>query len=414
MIDTDVFTSLPTSLRNYSEFASNKIQPEKLVVGGDSERMSLPKFLDEGTYGCIHRPPLRCASSSKITTYKNKISKLITKKHAEEELSEYKNIQKADPNNLFHLGEPEICPLGPIGEHSMNKNPIEKCTMYQEVKNTPDNYQLILLKDGGNDIDKFLKKTQYMMNQVKKKEMIEKCWIEFHRILKGLHVFLKQNLIHHDVKSTNIVYNVQQNRMNFIDFGMMENIKESIAKCKKDEYEWVNNWWYFPYDTTFLNETNFKQAQSMNKSEISKYVDGNLNKDIWFSTFVRISGLEKSESLRLLEDYKQFLFTDFKKTSHETFLIRYFSTLDIYGLGITFLQVLNNTKKYMNETFNTKLKTLAMKMISFCPNRRILISNCINEYEKILESSGMTQQYNFTFQSHKIVYNVKKNKTRKN
>ena len=361
-----------------------------------------PIFLDEGTYGCIHRPPLRCAKSSKNITYKDKISKLITKKHAEEELNEYKNIQKADPNNLFHLGKPETCPLGLIDDNSINKNPIKKCTMYPEVEETPDNYQLILLKDGGNDIDKFLKNIQHMVNHKNKKEIINKFWIEFHRILRGIFALLKQNLLHHDVKSTNIVYNIQKNRMNFIDFGMMENVKESITKCKKNEYGWNNNWWYFPYETNYLNEINFKQAQAMNKMEISKYVYSNLNKNIWFSTFVRLSALDKSESSRLLKEYEEYLFTDFKKTNYETFLIRYFSTLDIYGLGITFLQVLHTTKKYMSEVFNTRMKELAMKMISFNPNRRILITQCISEFEKILAISGLQ------------LFHAKKNKTRKN
>jgi len=168
----------------------------------------------------------------------------------------------------------------------------------------------------------------------------------------------------------------------------MENVKESIAKCKQNDYGWTNNWWYFPYETNFLNEMNFKKAQTMNKMEISKYVYGNLNKDIWFSTFIRLSALDKSESSRLLKEYEEYLFTDFKKITHEAFLIRYFSTLDIYGLGITFLQILHYTRKYMNETFNTSMKVLAMKMISFNPNRRILITHCISEFEKIIETSG--------------------------
>jgi serine/threonine protein kinase len=374
----------------------NQTQKRKVL----HKRTEKPKFINEGTYGCIHRPPLRCEEPSNIHSYRNKISKLLTKTHAEKEIQEYENIQRADPHNLYHLGEPETCKLG---MQSTNKNPIEKCTMAPDVENSPQDFQLILLKDGGNDLDHFIKNIHSSTN---KPQMLEKCWIEMHRMLRGIRMFLMNDLVHHDVKYTNILYDTQKNRMNYIDFGMMENIKDSITQCKHNDYDWTNNWWYFPYETNFLDAENFHEGQRMNRHEINTYVNGNLNKDMWFPTLIRMTKLTKAESEMLLYDYKQYLNTDFKTISHHGFLIRYFSTLDIYGLGILFLQILHNSVNAMSPTFNERMKVLALRMISFNLKRRILIEECMTIFEQILESTGIMEKYNVRFQSHRIVQNT--------
>jgi hypothetical protein len=164
----------------------NQTQKRKVL----HKRTEKPKFINEGTYGCIHRPPLRCEEPSNIHSYRNKISKLLTKTHAEKEIQEYENIQRADPHNLYHLGEPETCKLG---MQSTNKNPIEKCTMAPDVENSPQDFQLILLKDGGNDLDHFIKNIHSSTN---KPQMLEKCWIEMHRMLRGIRMFLMNDLVH--------------------------------------------------------------------------------------------------------------------------------------------------------------------------------------------------------------------------
>ena len=229
-------------------------------------------------------------------------------------------------------------------------------------------------------------------------------------------MFLMNDLVHHDVKYANILYDTKKNRMNYIDFGMMENIKDSITKCKNNNYDWTNNWWYFPYETNFLDVQKFHQGQRMNRREINTYVNGNLNKDVWFPTLIRMTKLTKSESDALLQDYKQYLNTDFKTISHHGFLIRYFSTLDVYGLGILFLQILHNSDNAMSPTFNERMKALALRMISFNLKRRILIEECMTIFEQILESTGIMEKYNVRFQSHRIVQNtaLRNNITKKN
>ena len=70
--------------------------------------MSNPKKVGEGSYGCVHNPPLKC----KKKTYNpdpNKVSKILLKKNANGELKEFKLIQEADKKEVFHLGKPVSC-----------------------------------------------------------------------------------------------------------------------------------------------------------------------------------------------------------------------------------------------------------------------------------------------------------------
>ena len=49
-----------------------------------------PKFFREGTYGCVHKPSLKCKDKTIISKYNDKISKIMTKKNALEEMQSYK------------------------------------------------------------------------------------------------------------------------------------------------------------------------------------------------------------------------------------------------------------------------------------------------------------------------------------
>ena len=47
----------------------------------------MSEVIGEGSYGCVHRPSLQC---TKKKVSKNKISKLMTRKHLDKELKEFK------------------------------------------------------------------------------------------------------------------------------------------------------------------------------------------------------------------------------------------------------------------------------------------------------------------------------------
>ena len=141
------------------------------------------KVLGEGAYGCVHKPSLHCSLIPEPNfNYINYVSKLMKTKNAEQELKEFVTIHRCDPHDEYHLGIPKLCK--PDLTPSEVKKDIEKCERFApRVKDSPEDYSLLLLKYGGpdlknfckNDIDKFLK--------TKKEEKSDKFWLEVHHFI---------------------------------------------------------------------------------------------------------------------------------------------------------------------------------------------------------------------------------------
>ena len=371
---------------------------------------SSPRFLDQGTYGCIHRPPLRCRSPSNMN-YTGKVSKLISNEDATKELGEYVLMDRADPQRKFYLGKPETCP---VSQEPVNQAPIAKCDMADSVEEDPDNYQLILMKDGGINLQRFANEMSSFPVTDTNRQRMEEFWIEIHRMLLGIRAFLKNNVVHHDVKAPNMVYDTKKKRMNFIDFGMMETITSAIADCKRSEYEWNRNWWYFPFESILLDEDNYiKNVRDMNLgANAQAFIQKHRKTDNWMNDFIQQAHLQEDDMELLLQDFVDFLKeADNKTVKYDDFLPQYFNTLDIYGLGIACLHILYATRKFMSNEFVISAKALFMRMICFHPMKRITIESLLNEYENMLESTGIASKYSIQFDSstHSLRYNTKTN-----
>jgi hypothetical protein len=62
------------------------------------------RVIGEGSYGCVHKPPLLC--EGKKTSDPSTVTKLMVKTEADKELKEYETMMKIDPKNKFYLGKP--------------------------------------------------------------------------------------------------------------------------------------------------------------------------------------------------------------------------------------------------------------------------------------------------------------------
>ena len=84
-----------------------------------------PKVIGEGSYGCVHKPSLKCQQKiNKLKTYNNKISKILNNKEANSEMNEFKVIKSFDTDNHFHSGTPFKCP--PL-DNENQRTFIKKC-----------------------------------------------------------------------------------------------------------------------------------------------------------------------------------------------------------------------------------------------------------------------------------------------
>jgi len=186
--------------------------------------------IGEGNFGCIHKPSLKCNESD--VNYNNKISKILTSIDANVEVRKFKKIAKIDKNKDFYLGEPHRCYPAETEE---NIKSIEKCKNGKKLVETLKLYSLLIMEDGGLDLEKYGKVLKKREPNKENREKMELFWIEAHRILLGIREFLNHGLVHRDVKPQNIVYNEESNRLNFIDFGIMDT-KNNIMEYTKADF----------------------------------------------------------------------------------------------------------------------------------------------------------------------------------
>lgn len=189
--------------------------------------MSNPKKVGEGSYGCVHNPPLKCRDKP-YNSDPTKVSKILTKKNANDELKEFKLIQQADKKEDFHLGKPDSCFPD---DNKENKSAIDKCKRFDSMWISKD-YKLLLLENGGDNLSQIEDKFKKLKVNSTNRRRLENFWLDMARLIYGSKVLMDNDIVHHDLKQQNIVYNEKNGRVNFIDFGLMMTTKEMLKKAE--------------------------------------------------------------------------------------------------------------------------------------------------------------------------------------
>ena len=369
--------------------------------------------IGEGTYGCVHEPSLKC-ESSELINYENKVSKLLSKNEANKELKEYSILKKIDPNQKYYLGVPVKCN---VKDNYENINSINKCKNSNKFIRNINNMRLLIMTNGGSNINDLLM-TLNNKNKNNRENLIEIIFIYLYEIFNAIKLFNLNKVTHRDIKSENIVFDLTKNKIRIIDFGMMNTFNNLINDSKNNYYNFdVLHWSLAPY-SLFINKENFENVQ--------KYGSNNT----WFEDFLKRIRFENDEQMTFfynrISKNNLFLETNIKKNlknqyhetvrnlnkiSHEDFLKKVFSLLDIHNLGITLLHVTSIAKEYYNnkELIN-RFKNLGLKMISLNIFNHVNIQSACIEYENILNNSNILSNQNLKIHNNEIIILNKKNK----
>lgn len=389
------------------------------------------KVIGEGTYGCVHKPSLRCNQTTKIN-YKNHVSKLMKNRTAKQELSEFLLISKLDPKNEFHLGTPTMC-TPDIQDPSILKG-VRKCQRIKavDVVKTPDDYRLLILKDGGYDLMYFCKK--YLTTYIRENPLnIEIFWLEIHHLLKGLDFFAKNDIVHYDLKPQNIVFNPITYKFMYIDFGLMQRKSKIIKRSTENDNSLANFHWSYPIDNGFLNKMTFDfyhrlsnidkqrlknqfQMEVIGKKANEKLVLSSMQQLEAFQIFFSYIYIENTKS-KMVDDIGIF-FNSYEEYvnshSYKNTIEKTVNNFDIYGLGFTLKYVLNQfwIKKALTPEFYKKASQLFEQMYSFDFSRRIdSTEEILYRYEQILIETNLLSRLNKRIVDHNVVDSVTINLT---
>jgi len=373
-----------------------------------------PKTADvigEGTYGCIHKPSLKC--KNKNLKYSKKISKILLKKNAKKEMDEYDILSKIDKKHAYYLGNPILCEPA---ENEYNIESIKKCETFKKNNNENINdNELMVMNDGGVNLEVFADQMHERTNSSENTKKMELFWIEFHRVLMGIQLFLKNGIVHFDMKPQNIVYNEAKNRINIIDFGLMRKMDKAINdSMNSDNFLGIYHWSY-PFECNFYNKSifdEFAKLSSENKAKYQMKIIDKLNKKNktvssfrnFFSFVINQYDSEDMQS-RMIHQYMDGFLNCIttQLNEYETFLKRSLETVDVYGVGIAIAYVNNMTKHLVDEDFSNDLGDLSFQMTNSNLSDRYTVEKSIQRFEEILKSHTITQKHNVNFKNNKLI-----------
>jgi len=183
------------------------------------------KVIASGGFGCVFSPALKC-KGAKIRRGKNRISKLLTKKHALDEYNEIQIIKKKldkiqNYENYFLLDDFDICKPAKLNKSDLN-NFKSKCTALPKdkitQKNINESLDMVLslnMPNGGLPIDDFLLKNNSYKNVINLNNNL------INLLNNGIIPMNQNNIYHCDIKDSNIlVDNSSGFKTRLIDWGL--------------------------------------------------------------------------------------------------------------------------------------------------------------------------------------------------
>jgi len=361
--------------------------------------------IGQGSFGCVHRPSLKCETTDLID-YTNKISKLLIKKEADKEIKQYEKMDKVDPDKKYSLDKPIKCKLK---NSETNIKQVKLCDNPDKFLNNND-IRLLIMDYGGFNLSDLLKTELPKKSKEEKIIMCEKIIIYLYNVFEAIKLFNKKKVTHRDIKSENIVMNFEEKKISVIDFGIMDNYNNCKKQAKTNTYRYGMIWWSIPPYALFINNNSFDDVKTIKQ------------RNNWFNEFIKLHGIESGQQMKTFYNrisrnnlldisvVKNILINDLNQTmntinnfSHDKYLNSVLPLLDIHNLGTTVLHVLTYAKLYIkNDYLIEQLKDLGLKMISFNVFNHIRINEASNSYKKILEKSGLLEKYNFIIKDDEI------------
>jgi serine/threonine protein kinase len=311
-------------------------------------------------------------------------------------MREYVLIDKADKKQLFHLGQPDICIPG---YQESNIKAIKKCRMGRTINYRPEGVQLsiLLMRNGGLNLVDFSEKFKKKPMTKENKEKVADFWVESHRLFMGLFAFSKKNIIHHDLKGGNIVYFEDKNRVNYIDFGLMNKKTKLKTRCKKNKNWLANVHWSFPPEIEYLNKIMFDSTCTKSeetKKQMVNYIGKSFMKSKKQTTIaVRTlySAVIKNPTTfkiphpgMYLGGFLQTLKYIDNVDKYDEFLDKSLSTIDSYGLACGLMETLCNLYLFMDIDFVRELASIFYRMLEPNITKRLTIYEATQLYEECL------------------------------
>lgn len=330
----------------------------------------LPKYINNGTFGCVMAPGISCKSKN---PQHNTVSKLFSlpDKSSEEVILHKKIIGAIDPKNIFTTDLKEHCD---IPTKVFDQNEIKKCRNFTMHDTKKQSLPQILYEYGGFDLMESCRR--YMFD-----ELFQAMAAPF----KGLIILGEKNYVHLDIKPENMVYNSDTKKMSIIDFGLAS----TMSDVYRHEKLYILQHTYPYYPPEFLVAANlYKKGSTHNLMQNYAYLSFMIKK-----LYVSARNIP-NEVLQELQKLNAIDVDDLVKAVNNGRQVMDPTKIDIYMLGVSLFEILemcvihNKVDFSANPKFYARIIKLIRKMVDANPITRCSPEDALVEYSKIVRNLG--------------------------
>ena len=209
------------------------------------------KVIGEGSYGCVVKPSLDCTDNYDT---RDKVAKLMLQKDAEKEMRELDHLYNIPGIAKYVVSKPHLC--APVDD-SILEDMRQSCEN-KRVKGalSADELRMIVSEDGGTTLYNIIKHLLPSMSPIEIKEFI----VQWKTLFGFLCFFYEHKLIHHDLKTQNVLYNLKSNQLRIIDFGKVRTYDKFIRDSKEDDNNEGVSWFNYPPENHCTNHNDFKES----------------------------------------------------------------------------------------------------------------------------------------------------------
>ena len=320
------------------------------------------KYIAKGTYGCVFGPPLKCKENSKRMNNSH-ISKYMREINAQNEYNESLGIwSEIDPTQQFSLSSLKICEFD--RSNLKESNQFEKCTNHDE-RDT-----LLIYKNGGLDLSK-------LKPHVKNYKPLFKAFLE---LMKGLEIAHKNNVVHCDIKTPNIVAAIKgaNIHLRFIDYGL----SKDVSRLTNYDTLFTNNDTYYPYwpfEFGCFDEYGYHLSKRYIMERLYNFNSDRPDSSEAYSLGKINMNPDEVYNLIKATDF------DYDNINHDNDAIKHaYKSLDIYSMGVVLANLLY-------EYFSVSLVS-GVDGISFYPFYYNIKTETYVRYNKLAEKTTLTEE----------------------
>ena len=378
-----------------------------------------PDYIGKGSYGCAFKykdPYFQCEDSFD-GDYKGKVIKGMTTKDAKDEYTKYNQFKDSDGKFPSSILETKLC--------KMKKDQIDTfkqhCQATEVAKETKDDFSLLIIKDGGIDLTKFID-FLFTEGNTNKRDIVINFWKNSFTLLLALDDFSCRNIIHGDIKANNILYDVDLQKFSIIDFSFTKNFRDfdpvkyysyllSPLEC---HLILMNGKFKEDFSEDFILEGLKKKNKKIENYTQYKYL---------------VSEIQKTEDISDKFNPDEINYDDYIKLEIDTNITA--RTYDSYDIGMSLMYVLARSYEYLDINFVNEMSKMLYSMFMPDPSKRAILTielyNKYNEILKLLDDSPRKpddhyyeggEDYSGKNKSlnklNKINQRLKSNKTKKN